>query len=652
MNQFCIFIALFLILLCTPASEAQSTTNTKVVVSTFDEFTDITEHVPNFDSFNDLAQFISQDLSANIELKQQVLNAFLANTPKLNPQQLTLFYWFKSQISFQLKQYDKVLQQLNLIDLELITAEQRLQLFFYQARSLEQTHQLFQASQVFESAYQQALKLRNNKLANRASLALAALYLELGKDTQVSYWLAQVNSKLDSNSDLAAALETAVELASLQAKLAQTEQAEQTLNHTIAYLTERKLGGLSISLELQLAELYRDSYQIEKAQQLYQQLFQQGKTNRDTSLQLQALTGLMQLALTTGSPWQANELLQQANKIQAKVTKLTSKLPFIDIKAKINAARGNYQQALALSHQYGKLAGDSLSLLERQNLTKQQLTWLAKIGRVQNFEHNFALYKGQTQQLAETAKLRQVNYFSQLQQQQSQQLAQLNQAKAADNEGYQHHLSALKAQIERLYWALLLLLIAGGIGAYWWYKKRNFEQAQQSFVDPVSKAYNHSFLTKKVLQLKASGQGFALVKFDLDGFTEHNLALGYKGADRLLAQMVSRLQARIKVNTWLIRLSADQFILVANNFSSNQAFVLAEILRKELNSKQFRINKRKVTLSASFSSLVVAPRVELDAAKAQLAHGVAQAKAQGGNCTVSQDQASALDNNNNKGMKQ
>jgi diguanylate cyclase (GGDEF)-like protein len=116
-----------------------------------------------------------------------------------------------------------------------------------------------------------------------------------------------------------------------------------------------------------------------------------------------------------------------------------------------------------------------------------------------------------------------------------------------------------------------------------------------------------------------------------------NDKLGFELGDKLLALVVERLDSRLGSNKFLVRLSDDKFIVIAKDFSLKQAFSLAEVLRKELNSNKFYINNLGINLSASFGVSYCYGDKNIDVIKDDVKDALDKAKAKGGNITQTMD---------------
>jgi diguanylate cyclase (GGDEF)-like protein len=101
--------------------------------------------------------------------------------------------------------------------------------------------------------------------------------------------------------------------------------------------------------------------------------------------------------------------------------------------------------------------------------------------------------------------------------------------------------------------------------------------------DELSGLGNRRAFVEAVEKRAATGQGqFSVMLIDLDRFKEVNDSLGHLAGDRLLHEVGNRLQARMRQGDRLARLGGDEFAILLDNTGPEDARVIAERLRLDL----------------------------------------------------------------------
>lgn len=631
MNKPFCFIVFVICLLVTELSYANDKSKEKVVVSQFSEFIEITEHVPEFTKWADISAYLQENMSLKPQDCLSALSAFQAKLPQLTPEQLSLMNLRWAQVALSVNQLSIASNKLSLVTEAMLHEADKLEYRLLKGKILTLEHELFDAASAYKLAFELSNQQDKLNIANQVSLTLANLYYDLNAQQSAQDWLQKVKFEISEEADLATLIETATKLAKLQDKMALFKQAESTLKKAINYLAMKKLAAIEVSLKFQLAEVYFNWQKNDLAKQTLEQNFVHAQKTRNINQQIQAVIGLMELALAEESPWQANKLLLQANKLEPYVYDVKYKQLFWQTKAKVLAAKGSFRAALEVLAQYE----ESIDVADMQEqwaeLLDDKLLWQLKIGQIDDVQETFKAYQQLSQRVTQLHSGRQID-FLQKSRSSDQELAaitqqqitsQLNQTKLESD--------ARQSRVYTLYVVIVLILGAAAMSLFWLYRKFNYEKDLDRLADPISCAYNHKFLSRQFDYLKYKKHRVALVMFDIDNMVAINKQLGHEYADRLLYLMVQRLKKRLVRNTWLIRTSGDRFVVLANNFDQKQVFILAEILRKELNSSDFKVGKHKVKLRASFAALECLPDEDLEAIKPKLERVVAEVKQLGGN---------------------
>ncbi|WP_150104298.1 putative bifunctional diguanylate cyclase/phosphodiesterase [Shewanella sediminis] len=120
----------------------------------------------------------------------------------------------------------------------------------------------------------------------------------------------------------------------------------------------------------------------------------------------------------------------------------------------------------------------------------------------------------------------------------------------------------------------------------------------------------------RIKEQKQSGS-VALFVIDLDNFKMINDALGHHHGDRLLIQVAARLSSYFSNNALIARLSADEFVILAQGLSDDQSvakrrtMALASQIRQMI-GRSFHINNQTLNISASVGICVLDKLSDID----------------------------------------
>ena len=114
---------------------------------------------------------------------------------------------------------------------------------------------------------------------------------------------------------------------------------------------------------------------------------------------------------------------------------------------------------------------------------------------------------------------------------------------------------------------------------------------------------NH--IASTIERLERTGEGFALLYVDLDGFKQVNDSLGHDVGDRVLVETGKRLREAVRENDFLARFGGDEFLLI---IPSANPVIITTIAQRMIDAmgKAFDIDSKTVYVSASIG-IAVAP---------------------------------------------
>lgn len=155
--------------------------------------------------------------------------------------------------------------------------------------------------------------------------------------------------------------------------------------------------------------------------------------------------------------------------------------------------------------------------------------------------------------------------------------------------------------------------------------------------DPLTNIPNRYFLEENlkrvVARSKHGSTSSALLCIDLDNFQLVNDALGHAAGDEVLINLAKILKSNLRSGDFLARMGADEFAVLLDDATAEQAEVVAEKLRAAVEQKELCLVTHRTCFYLSVSVGVVMIDGSLDSQKlfSYAETAVAQAKEQGRN---------------------
>lgn len=120
--------------------------------------------------------------------------------------------------------------------------------------------------------------------------------------------------------------------------------------------------------------------------------------------------------------------------------------------------------------------------------------------------------------------------------------------------------------------------------------------------DSLTKVYNRKYtltLANKYFDLaKIEKTFFSVFILDYDFFKNINDTYGHDTGDIVLRKLSSIVSSTVRKSDIFGRYGGEEFLLICPNTNKEEAFLLAEKIRKEVN-KVYEINSHKITMSIS-----------------------------------------------------
>ncbi len=129
----------------------------------------------------------------------------------------------------------------------------------------------------------------------------------------------------------------------------------------------------------------------------------------------------------------------------------------------------------------------------------------------------------------------------------------------------------------------------------------------QSYTDeltqlPNRKAYNER-INELIAQRNRYGITFSLLMLDIDHFKEINDTCGHKSGDCILITFSQLLIAIIRKTDYIFRIGGEEFVILLTNTNLNNAAILAEKIRQQIESKLKLNQDKKLTVSIGIAEV-------------------------------------------------
>jgi diguanylate cyclase (GGDEF)-like protein len=131
------------------------------------------------------------------------------------------------------------------------------------------------------------------------------------------------------------------------------------------------------------------------------------------------------------------------------------------------------------------------------------------------------------------------------------------------------------------------------------------ENRKLSAIDDLTRVASRRFFGKhfprEVERAARYGRPLSLILCDIDFFKRVNETLGHAGGDEILRQIGPRLQQNLRRGVdWVARIGGEEFAVVLPETGYEPALNIARKLRTGVAHEPFKIEKKSVTVTASF----------------------------------------------------
>jgi diguanylate cyclase (GGDEF)-like protein len=131
---------------------------------------------------------------------------------------------------------------------------------------------------------------------------------------------------------------------------------------------------------------------------------------------------------------------------------------------------------------------------------------------------------------------------------------------------------------------------------------------EKAIRDHLTKLYNRLFLEEEAIReierAKRYSYPISLIMFDLDDFKSVNDSFGHHYGDKVLVTFAGLLKSRIRTTDIPVRYGGEEFIVLLPHTFVDEAFHVAERIRREFEKCSFEFDKEvvRLTVSAGVSS--------------------------------------------------
>jgi len=110
---------------------------------------------------------------------------------------------------------------------------------------------------------------------------------------------------------------------------------------------------------------------------------------------------------------------------------------------------------------------------------------------------------------------------------------------------------------------------------------------EKSNIDQLTGLYNKQYLHEGIPSYKESAGPNALIFIDVDDFKAINDTYGHLAGDEVLRELAACIKKNVRVTNISVRFGGDEFVIILENTSAEDAFLVAERIRACVNALEF-----------------------------------------------------------------
>lgn len=132
-----------------------------------------------------------------------------------------------------------------------------------------------------------------------------------------------------------------------------------------------------------------------------------------------------------------------------------------------------------------------------------------------------------------------------------------------------------------------------------------FEINEKAIKDEMTGVYNRRYINERLLidlnDHYLKNQSLSIIMADIDYFKRINDNNGHVYGDQVLKDFVPIILNNIRdKNDWVGRYGGEEFIIVLSNTDLNEAYLIAERIRKDIETNIFQYGDKSIKITTSF----------------------------------------------------
>lgn len=126
-----------------------------------------------------------------------------------------------------------------------------------------------------------------------------------------------------------------------------------------------------------------------------------------------------------------------------------------------------------------------------------------------------------------------------------------------------------------------------------------------SITDGLTDVYNHKYIVSRLEEECSRAERYdedlAVVLFDLDNFKKVNDTHGHQVGDIVLMEVAKTIKKVLRESDLVGRYGGEEFLIILPNTNREEAYHVADKIRKEIEALTFKIENFKITISGGVS---------------------------------------------------